>query len=700
MIQPRTILRILTHRKVPLGALVLGLLAACATIPTETVRAGPPYVASQPLGSSALPPWGYDLSAIDASVKPGDDYFDYANGAWLKATSVPPELTGIGYSETIRSRTALQIKSIINSVTRDGVELTDNERRIRNLYDSYLSAGDDNALKEISLDLGRIQSATTHDDIARLMGDASLSLPSPFLIRVDANPNSPGGTIPILRQSGLTLPARSYYLDQDIAFRDTRQRLLTYFTDAFARVGLDLPPERASELLKLETAIAELHWSRERQRLANETNNVTSFPKLRAIAAGFPWAVFAEARGYDPEAEVIVREFSAFPDLADLFVKTPVSLWRTYLTAGYLTVHLPYLDDYLSQPHFDFFGTQIRGQLSRRPREDRALRLVDRELDQAIGEIYVRRFFPEKSKLLMEQMVENIRYAMNLRIEELPWMSPETRVAAQDKLKNMVVKVGYPAVYRDYTGLELSRDNIITNIKRLRGFTHSLNLSRLADPQNNGEWAFAPQTVNAFYRRELNEVFLPAGYIQSPLFDPNADPAVNYGAIGSIIGHEIAHGFDDQGSKHDARGALRNWWQFDDRAAFDVMTEKLVAQYSTYEALPGAFVNGRQTVGENIGDLAGTEIALEAYRLALGRQAAPVLDGFSGVQRFFLGRAQARRFKRTNEALRRRLVSAPHSPMRYRVNGVVRNMDAWYEAFNVQPGDALYLPPEDRVRIW
>lgn len=679
--------------------LLLVMFAACEVVPTEPQRTRP-YPIAQPSGPPAIGPWGYPLDAIDPSVDPGDDFFAYANGAWLAETEIPSNRTGVGFAQTIRDRNQLRLSSIISGLEREGAATTPNEIRIRNLYQSYIGADQDQLPGEFLQDLDALKALNSHDDIAATMADVSMGLKGLFSFFVSVDPDHPGEHKVHVSHEGLTLPDRSYYLENREDIADVRSEFERFLAAVLTLARIDRTKERAEAVFRLENDIANLHWPSADRRRTDLIYNATTLSELAAEIPEFPWAVYAARRGYDPEGPVIVRENTAFPALARLFRDTPVEVWRDYLIAHYFVGHLGYLGDDISAPHFDLFAKSLGGQQTRRERQSRAIDFVNRELDQAIGEIYVKRFFTEESKRQMQEMFENIRLAMAIRIDRLDWMSEPTKIAAQRKLARMRAKIGYPTTWRDYGGLSIDAGNLIGNVKRIREFAHSVNLSRLADPVRTDEWARAPQTVNAFYSQQLNEVFLPAGYIQSPLFDPNADAAINYGAIGSIIGHEIAHGFDDQGSTFDADGSLSNWWRASDRRAFNRKTAALIEQYNQYEPLPGLFVNGRRTVGENLGDLAGTEIALLAYELALGGETPPVLDGFTGLQRFFLGRAQARRFKRTEESLRRRVLSRPHAPMRYRVNGVVRNMDAWYRAFDVKPEDDLYLPSRERVRIW
>ena len=432
----------------------------------------------------------------------------------------------------------------------------------------------------------------------------------------------------------------------------------------------------------------------------NSRDNPREVATLKSEMPGFPWQSYLSARGLGGETRIIVRQASAIDALADLFAQTPVSTWRDYLAFHYVRANASFMPRRFSEPHFDFFRRKLRGQRVRRSREQRAIGFVNGRLEHAIGELYVARHVTEEMRARMQEMFANIKQAYAARISALDWMSDATKQAALTKLEKMKGELGYPQIRRDYDAVEIDAFDLFANVQALRADERRWQLGRLGEGMDLRHWSSAPQTVNALYSHSRNTVFVPAGYIQSPLFDAAADPALNYGAIGAIIGHEMGHGFDDRGAHYDGEGRLANWWTEADRAAFERAGERLARQFDGYEVLPGLFVNGTQTLGENIGDLAGMQVAYDAYFLSLGDKEAPLLDGFTGAQRFFLGRAQARRYKRTEANVRRRVLSDNHSPMSLRVNGVVRNMDVWYAAFNIGPQDKLYLSPEARIGIW
>lgn len=649
-----------------------------------------------------LKPWGYPLDALDRDTRPQDDFYQFANGTWLSETDIPADRSGAGFSFTMRDRNDARIAEIVADLTATAQPAGSDGQKIADLYADFMdvAAIEANGLWPIEADLDRIRAAETHEEIAALMGDAALGLGGLFSLYVTIDSRNPETYTMGAAHSGLGMPDRTYYLRPSDRLKETRAAYQQHLARMLDIAGETEVAARADAVFALETGIAEAHWTRAQRRNADRTYNRMNVDALSRFAPGFPWRAAMAAHGLPTEGEVVIREVTAFPDLAKLFAETPVSVWRDYLLARAISNNAAFLPDTVYQADFEFYGKALSGQQQPRPRDKRAIALVNGRLDQAVGKEYIDRYFPEQSKVLMTEMFENIRTALRQRIDGLEWMGPETKVRAKEKLAAMTAKIAYPEVWEDYSALEIVPGDLVGNIKRHRAWSRAESVARLGTKVDKREWIRAPQTVNAFYSPTRNEAFIPAGYIQSPLFDPAADPAINYGAIGSIVGHEIGHGFDDQGSKYDAEGRLQSWWTDEDRAAFDGLGDRLADQFSKYEPLPTFFVNGRQTLGENIGDLAGMVVTYHAYLLSLDGSPPPVLDGFTGEQRIFLGRAQARRFQRTEESLRQRLLSAPHSPMKLRVNGIIRNMDEFHEAFDTQPGDGMYLPPEERVKIW
>jgi putative endopeptidase len=649
-----------------------------------------------------IKPWGYPLDALDRETRPQDDLYQFANGGWLAANDIPGDRSSVGFSQIMRDRNDARIKSIIDDI--QGAEVADgsNQQKIRDLYAAYMDLDAINAAGMAPLQpmLDRVAAISSHEGVARAMMAGDLGARSLFGVSIYIDSKKPTDYTVYASHSGTALPDKSYYERDSERLVALRAAYIDYMEQVFTRLGAEDARGKAEAVFALEKAIASNHWTRAERRNADRTYNPHSLDELEAYAPGFPWKSAAASYGLNSEQQIIVREKEAFPSMAKLFAETDVNVWKDYLSFHLVASNASYLSDEIADERFAFFGTVLRGQKEQRARGERAIQYVNGVLDQAVGEIYIERFFPAESKVLVREMFDNIKAELGERIDNLTWMSDETKVSARTKLAKMSAKIAYPETWRDYTALDISPDNLFANRIAYREFDHAQDLARLGKPVDKNEWFTGPQTVNAFYSPTRNEAFIPAGYIQSPLFDPNADPALNYGALGSIIGHEIGHGFDDQGSKYDGDGVLQAWWSEEDRAAFNVLGDGFAAQFDQYEPIEGLNVNGRQTLGENIGDLAGMIVAYHAWERSLGGVAPEDLDGFTGPQRFFIGRAQGRRFKRTEESLRQRLLSAPHSPMYLRVNGMARNMDEFYEAFDVKEGDKMWIAPKDRVRIW
>jgi predicted metalloendopeptidase len=501
-------------------------------------------------------------------------------------------------------------------------------------------------------------------------------------------------------QGGLGLPDRDYYLKDEAVYKEIRAKYAAHIERLMKLAGQPDAAQAAKSILDLETQIAQAQWPRAKRRERDLTYNPHGREELAVFAPGFAWSAALEGAELQSQPVFIVRESDAIQKLAALFQQVPPQRWQSYLAYRYLVGNADVLPEAIDAEVFDFYGRTLTGQPQQEVRWKRAVAAVNAQLGEAAGELYVQRHFPPASRQMMLELVENLRATYKERIEKLPWMGAETRQKALEKLAAFHPKIGYPDRWRDYSALEVLPGDAYGNMQRAEVFEWQRKVRRLGGPTDRGEWGMTPQTVNAYYNAPFNEVVFPAAILQPPFFDPHADPAVNYGGIGGVIGHEMGHGFDDQGAKSDAHGVLMNWWLPQDREAFHQRIDRLDAQYSAFEALPGLRLNGRLTLGENIGDLGGLSVANAAYHRALHGAAAPVLDGFSGDQRFFLGWAQVWREKQREQNLRTQVTSDPHSPARFRVNGVVRDVDAWYPAFDVQPGDKLFLAPDERVRIW
>jgi putative endopeptidase len=679
------------------GASSIALLAGCATGAATTDE-----TPAAPRAPAAIGAWGVDLSARDLSVKPGDDFFKYANGTWMANTQIPADRTRWGTFDMLREKADQDARVIIEEVALAGGAAGTNQQKIADYYNSFLNtqAIDAAGLAPIQAELAAIAALRNHEETVRLVATPGVAVNFPIGIFVGLDERNPNRYITNMSHGGISLPEREYYRRSDGEFPNIRREFEAHVARLLTLSGQQNAAAQARRVVALETQIAERHWPIADRRNRDNTYNLKTRAEVRALAPNFPWDAAFEAGGMGGIQEVVIAELSAMGPLANLFMSTPVSTWKSYLTYHLVRNNAPVLPNNIDAEVFAFYGTTLNGQPQQRERWKRAVQAVNGALGEAIGQIYVQRHFPAASKQQMSDLVENLRTAYGARIDQLSWMSAETKVVAREKLATFRPKIGYPDRWKDYSGLEVRAGEAYGNNKRQQIFDWNFDLARLARPTDKDEWFMTPQTVNAYYNPTFNEVVFPAAILQPPFFDANADPAVNYGAIGGVIGHEMGHGFDDQGAKSDAQGVLRDWWNANDVAAFTQVTDRLVAQYDAFSPLEGINVNGRLTLGENIGDNGGLQVAYHAYTISRNGADAPVLDGITGDQRFFLGWAQAWRQLIRDAALRTQILSDPHSPAVYRCNGTVRNMDTWYAAFNVQPGEALYLAPADRVTIW
>ena len=647
-------------------------------------------------------PWGFDVGGMDRSAKPGDDFDRYSNGAWKQATPIPPDRSAWGPFAMLRAKAESDVKAIVDDIAGRPQPASSIERKIADTYTAYLDtkAIEAAALAPVATDLAKIAAARSHEDVARLMGHAELGVGGPLSLTPWPDATNPDRYAINIVQSGLSLPDRDFYLKGDTRSVEVRTKFRSYVAGMLALDHYPDPERAADAVVALETGIAQAHWTREKRGDRDLTYHPKSRAGLKAFAPDYPWDATLGALGISRQDFYVLKEDSAIRDLAKLFRITPVTTWRAYMTFRYLNGVADVLPAAFDDLAFDFNGRTLSGQPQKRERWKRATAALNIALGEAVGQIYVRRHFTPEAKARITALVENLRAAFRVRIERLDWMSADTRLAALAKLAAIRVKVGYPDSWRDYTTLEVRAGDPVGNRKRALLWDWKRRIARLGQPTDRDEWGMTPQNVNAYSNSFFNEIVFPAAILQPPYFDPAADPAVNYGGIGGVIGHEMGHAFDDQGAKTDAKGAQRDWWGKADSARFRALASRLAEQYSHYEPIPGSHLNGAMTLSENIGDLGGLNIALEAYHIALHGQPAPILDGTTGDQRFFLSWAQTYRENIRDEALRADLASDPHSPSVFRVNGVVRNIDAWYDAFGVKPGDRLYLAPSDRIHIW
>ncbi|WP_395645916.1 M13 family metallopeptidase [Terricaulis sp.] len=684
-----------------MGASTLALLAGCASGRPEPEPTPAPARPAPAIGS-----FGVDLGARDMNVKPGDDFFRYANGTWLANNQIPPDRTRWGTFDILRDKSDRDSRAIIEEVAASGGAPGTIQQKIADYYNSYLNQDqiDARGLAPLQPELDQIAALRTHEQTIRLIATPGVAVNSPIATFISLDQRNPDRYIVLMTHAGLGLPEREYYRRTDGNFPQIRTQYQAHIERMLGLIGQSNAAAKARQIMALETRIAELHWPIADRRERDRTYNLMTRAQVIALAPRFPWAAALEAQGLGDVQEICVREVSAMGPLANLFMSTPVSTWKSYLAWHLVRNQAGLLPRNIDDANFDFYGKVLNGQPQQRERWKRAVDNVNGALGEAIGQIYVQRHFPPEAKSQMLTLVENLRRAYGERIDRLSWMSAETKVVAREKLAAFRPKIGYPDRWKDYSALEVQAGDAYGNNRRFALWDWQFDLARLSKPSDRDEWFMTPQTVNAYYNSTFNEVVFPAAILQPPFFDPNADPAVNYGAIGGVIGHEMGHGFDDQGAKSDARGVLRDWWSPADVQAFGVLVSRLAAQYETYKPLPDTapdlHVNGRLTSGENIGDNGGLQVSLYAYGLSNNGAEGPEIEGFTAKQRFFLGWAQAWRALIRDEALRNQVLTDPHSPSVFRCNGTVRNMSAWYEAFNVQPGDALYLAPADRVEIW
>ncbi len=667
----------------------------------QTDQAGAPAPAS--VNAQRYGTWGFDIAGMDRSVKPGDDWFRFVNGTWARNTTIPADRSSYGAFAVLRELSDARLRKLVESYPAGDVATGGDQAKVAALYRGFM---DEAAIERadsapLLARLGPVWLARTKEDVARLMGRSIGGFGSSFFgPGVNDDAKRPDFYSLYLRQSGLGLGDRELYLDAK--FAPQRERYKAYVRQLLEMEGWPDPARSADAVMALETRIAEAHWTRAESRNRDKTYNLMTRAELEAAAPGFPWAAFLDSAGVGSAERAIVAQNTAFPKLAKIFADTDLATLKAWQAFHIADDMAPLLSRRFVDANFDFRQKFLNGQPQQRDRWKRGIAFAENAMGEAIGRDYVALYFPPESKAKMDALVANLRTALRARIDRLEWMGPETKRQAQAKLANFNVKIGYPDKWRDYSALRIVPGDLVGNAERAARFEWDYRRNRINLPVDKAEWGMTPQTVNAYYNSVKNEIVFPAAILQPPFFDPDADPAVNYGGIGGVIGHEITHGFDDQGRKSDGNGVLRDWWTAEDAAKFEAQAAKLGAQYEafTFEGLPGIHINGRASMGENIGDLGGILLGLDAYHASLNGQAAPVIDGFTGDQRVFLGWGQVWRTLFRTEALRQQLVGDPHSPGQIRAIAPLRNVDAWYEAFGVKPGDRQYIPPEERVRIW
>ncbi|MFT7685701.1 MAG: putative endopeptidase [Candidatus Azotimanducaceae bacterium] len=698
----RTIISKATRKMVMNKLLILPivfLLSSCGGEVNKPIEQTPQET---PKASPVFGSFGVDLTARDEATKPGDNFFRFSNGSWLDSHEIAPERSSIGMGLIVHERAQERVKEIIEELgARSGAKGTA-EQKVGDYYASWMDTETLNKLgiSPLKEDLDRIASIRDRKALTKEFGmSAYISGIRPIYVGLGIDPIDPDKYNMSVGLSGLGLPERDYYLEDTERFVNIRAE---YKKHIGQMLGFAELADTSESIFELEKTIAGHQWPRADRRDRTKTYNPMTVAQLKAKYPNYDWDLFLESSGVIGLTDINVSHPNTIEPLIELINTVSLDTWKAYLSYHMISNNAALLSEEIDSANFDFWGKIIQGSEQQLDRWKRGVSRVGGKtgLGEALGQIYVKRHFHESSKSKMLDLVENVRNAYEQRIANITWMGDETKVEAQAKLKAFGAKIGYPNHWLDLSDISIEKAKLFGNSRRIDNFFEDFDAARLSRPTDRTEWFMMPQTVNAYYLSNFNEIVFPAAILEAPYFDPNADDAVNYGAIGSIIGHEMGHGFDDQGSKSDAKGIRRNWWTDKDREAFESLTKRLGEQYNTYEALPGSFVDGEFTMGENIGDLGGVAVAYRAYQLSLDGKEAPVIDGISGDQRFFLAYAQSWRSKARDERVLQLLKSDPHSPAKFRVNGIVRNIDEWYEAFNVGPENDLYLAPTDRVNIW
>jgi predicted metalloendopeptidase len=666
------------------------MVAAAALLACWSVT----HAASGPLS-------GIQSADMDKSVRPQDDLFQYANGTWLKKVPIPPDRASYGVDSLMAENALAQLRDLIE----DAQTASDAEtRKVSDLYSSYMNEAKVERLgtRPLRDELQRVAVLQRADEVPILMAHLDrLGIPSPLsgVVRPDSKHSTQYAFW--LTQSGLGLPDRDYYLSDDPRLADFRAKYREHVEKMLRLLGDAIPGKQADSIVALETAIAKIQWPRVANRDAQKTYNPKTLEQLAQLAPAFDWRVYFDQAGLASSLPtLIVRQPDYLQGLSALIQSTPLPAWKSYFRYRVLSSRAPYLPHAFVEEDFAFNEQILQGTQQPPDRWKRGTRLVDRLMGEASGRLYVAKYFPPATKARIDELVRNLLKAYAASIEQLPWMNAATKVEAQAKLRRINVKIGHPDRWRDYAPLLIVPDDLLGNVRRAQQFERSRKLAQLGGPIDRAEWTMTAPTVNAYYNPSLNEIVFPAGILQPPAFNPAADDAFNYGSAGATIGHEISHGFDDQGSQYDSEGNLRDWWSADDHAKFRAKTELLIKEYDAFEPVSGFHVNGALTLGENIADIAGIEIAYKAYLASLNGRPPPTIDGLTADQRFYIGFAQSWLGKRRDESTIAQVKSDPHSPEKYRTNGVVVHMPTFYSAFSLVPSDKMFIPPESRVTLW
>lgn len=678
--------------------MLVSLLMLTAAVPsTGQQQPGTTAAAAKPRYGT----WGVDLTAMDRSVRPGDSFWHFVNGSWDKRTEIPADRTNAGVSVLLVEEAERQVRAIVEDLARDPSRGGGAGRQVGDFYASWMdrAAIEANGTAPLKPYLAKIDAVRNRSDLLKLF--ATPGYATPVEVGIIPDPADPTRYVAVAGQGGLGLPTRDFYLLTGDRYDAIRTAYRRYIVTLLTLAGIGDADAKMQRLIDLETALAKVYWEPARQRDIKQIYNPMNRAQLNALAPQFEWEGFLKEARLGEVATVVALETTAITEAGKMLDSVRLSTWKEYLTFHFLRSHAEYLPKAFDEAHFKMFSTALRGIPEQRERWKRGVQLINANLGEAVGRIYVERHYPAESNRQMSELIANLRAGLEERIAASTWMDEPTKQRARAKLAAFDPRIGHPSKWIDYAPLRVDRRDLLGNVMRSAEFAWQRELARLPKPVDRALWTMTPQTVNAYYNPLMNQITFPAAILQPPFFDPAADAAVNYGSIGAVIGHEIGHGFDDQGRQFDASGRIRDWWTPSAATEFAKRADALGKQYDQFEPIPGTKVNGKLTMGENIGDLGGLEMAYAAYRRHVAQHGEPaVIDGFTGDQRFFLAYGQSWRSKLREDALRERLLSDPHSPPGQRVNGVVRNVDAWYRAFDVKPGDTIYLPPQERVSIW
>ena len=647
---------------------------------------------------------GLEPASFDKTVRPQDDLFKHVNGTWLKSTEIPADKATYGAFDILFDKAQADLRAIVEEASKSASKTPGSDaQKIGDFYESFMNEARAEELKltPLEAELKAIDELKTKSDVAKHFAHFfKLNLINPIVGYVDGDAQEPGKDILYVYQGGLGLPDRDYYLKNDDKLKEYREKYASFVSNILGMAGDHAAAKSAREIFVLETRLARAHWTNVESRDAVKTYNKVAIADLDKQFPGFDWTTWTTELGINSVPALVVSQPSYLKALAATVNELPVDAWKPYLKASLLNGFAPYLNKPLVDAEFGFYTTTLRGVKEQQPRWKRGVNAVNGNLGEMLGKLYVEKHFKPEAKARMEALVANLRESYKVGIDKLEWMGPETKKLAQEKLARFRPKIGYPNKWRDYSKLEIKKDDLVGNM--LRAFIHENNyqLGKAGKPIDPEQWGMTPQTINAYYNPVRNEIVFPAAILQPPFFQLEADDAVNYGGIGAIIGHEMGHGFDDQGRRFDATGALKDWWTKTDEAEYTKRAKLLVDQFNQFEPLPDLHINGELTLGENIADLTGLVISHQAYVLSLKGKDAPTIDGFTGDQRFYFGWGQSWMEKERDESLRQQILTNPHSPSMYRANGPVRNIPEFYAAFGVKEGDKLYLPPDKRVKIW